>query len=567
MKKILLLVFSQALFAEDVVLITADRIKTDLSKSANSIELIEEETIVSSNAQNLPELLQSKSDLQAANGSIFLRGTDSAHSLIVLDGVVLNDPTNPNRSFDISKLSLNNIQKIEILKGAQGMLYGANAVGGVIVLTSKTKSTSAFSGSSLASYGTYQTYHVGLDTHQRFGLHKVSFGAEHFNTRGFSAANEKRNTNAEADSEKRSAFNLHSISDFSAHSSLELSGRFIHSQADLDNCGGASCDDANNTLASEELLTRIKYSKIWNSELFETHFFYNRGHYFHHNKSASYHSINKGEINTFGINQTNYLSESFTQNINLDYAKESNHLKQYNENSSVFLYHKYDEGNYLYNFGLRLDHNKIFKDHLTYKLAVADRLNDEHLLRLSYSTGFQAPGLFQFLDPTYGNLNLKPEKSYSLEVGHEWNKKLNQLHTTFFMTTIYDRFLYVESLKKTINSGKTYVTGIEESFRTSLSNTSVTWLSKWQTRRPHLLIKNSFFYQDISFDCEYVGKRPDIDKNGATVLAPSYFLAHLNYSYKILFIKIKNLLNTEYEEAYGYGTGGRIITVGVKKSF
>lgn len=567
MKKIFLLLYTSALLADDVILITADRIKSDLNKSANNVELISEDTIFQSHAQNLPELLKTASDIQTANGSIFLRGTDSAHSLIVLDGVVLNDPTNPNRSFDISKLSLNNIEKIEVLKGAQSLLYGANAIGGVVVITSKKRATDNLPSTGTITYGSYQTYDLNFDTKKTFDIYKFSFGAERFSTKGFSAANKKLNPNAEPDGEKRTALNLNIISDFSAHSSLELGGRFAHDLIDLDNCGGAGCDELYNTLTNEELFSHIQYNKIWNSELYETHFIYNRAKFFHHNKSATFSSLNKGEINTFGVNQTNYISDSLTQNINFDFAKEINQLKQYNENSSVFLYHKYEQGNYVYNFGVRLDHNKIFNDHLTYKLAMADKINEEHLIRLSSSTGFQAPGLFQLLDPTYGNTSLKPEKSSSIEIGHEWNKKSNQLYTSFFLTRIEDRFTYVDALKKTINSGKSSFNGIEESLKTSFSNTSLTWLNNWQTRRPHILVKNTFYYGDFSFESEYVGKRPDIDKNGSTVIAPSYFISHLNYSYKNVFIKIKNIFNTEYEEAYGYGTGGRMITVGISKKF
>ena len=97
--------------------------------------------------------------------------------------------------------------------------------------------------------------------------------------------------------------------------------------------------------------------------------------------------------------------------------------------------------------------------------------------------------------------------------------------------------------------------------------TSITLLKSWLPRRPHALAKNTFFYQDLSFESEYVGRRPDVDELGRPVIAPAYFISHINYSYKNLFLKIKNIFNTEYEEAYGYGTGGRIITVGFKSNF
>jgi outer membrane cobalamin receptor len=108
---------------------------------------------------------------------------------------------------------------------------------------------------------------------------------------------------------------------------------------------------------------------------------------------------------------------------------------------------------------------------------------------------------------------------------------------------------------------------MEESLLTSFSKTSTTLLTSKLVRRPQVLIKNTFFYKDFSFESEYMGKRKDVDALNNSVMAPAYFISHLNYSYKNAFIKIKNIFNTEYEEAYGYGTGGRMITVGIKSNF
>ncbi len=563
----LLFLFSRLLLADDTVVITADRIKTDLHKSTSNIILLDNKTISEANAQTLPELLRDNSDIHIANGSIFLRGTDSSHVLIILDGVPLNDPSNPNRSFDISRLSLNNIKNVQILKGAQGLLYGANAIGGVILLTSHTQATTHTTGSSFLSYGTYQTINFGVNAQKKIDIHQLSIGAEYFGTKGFSAANSLQNLNADADGEKRSTLNLHLISDFNSHQSTELSLRYNHSLLDLDNCGGPGCDDLINQLTNEELFSHIQFNQIWDNELNETHFYFNRGKYSHLNHSSTSNSLNKGEINSFGINHSNFFTDNFTQNINFEFAKETNQLQQSNENTSLFVYHKYDKGNWISNFGTRVDHNKIFGDHFTYKAAVANQLSPAQLLRLAYSTGFTAPGLYQYLDPVYGNSSLRPEKSYTLDLGHEWTTGSTQLHTTFFMTKIYDRFTYIAVLKKTINTGVSYINGLEESFNTNFSKTSMTLLTFKLLRRPQTLLKNTFFYHELSFESEYIGNRLDYNELGNIVNTPAYFISHLNYSYNDYFLKIKNIFNTEYEEVYGYGTGGRIITVGIKKSF
>ena len=96
-------------------------------------------------------------------------------------------------------------------------------------------------------------------------------------------------------------------------------------------------------------------------------------------------------------------------------------------------------------------------------------------------------------------------------------------------------------------------------------------------RRPDINIKNiwsyNFFDQNnIDYELFYTGKRNDVDNLGNPVNMNSYLISNLNYRYVLntkaeLYLKIKNLFNKDYEEIYGYGTGGRAATVGAKYQF
>ena len=101
----LILTSSKAFTDDSVIIVSADRIKSSLDKSPSDIKVFEQLDIEKSSS--IIELLSSQSDLKmaqsgpsGANTSLFLRGSDSSHTLVIIDGITMNDPSNPNRQFD-----------------------------------------------------------------------------------------------------------------------------------------------------------------------------------------------------------------------------------------------------------------------------------------------------------------------------------------------------------------------------------------------------------------------------------------------------------------------------------
>ena len=592
-----------ALADNNVILITADRIQSYSDKSSSDVKVFTNEIIQKSLSLTLPELLSKESDLNivssgpnGSNTSLFLRGTDSSHTLVVIDGIIMNDPSNPNRQYDIGRLSLNNIEKIEILKGSQGLAYGSNAIGGVIVITTKKAKSNNLAAEIYLDYGTFNTLNTGFNAQKKIGQQNFSFGADYLNTTGFSAADKKYNPNAEKDGDQRITLSSGLNSQLSSEYALDVNFRYVHNVADLDKGGGVNKDDPNDRQKEEELYSKIQLTKVWGEGNAQTKFSYNRSKHYRLlevrpdalNPQSS-NTTSSGEINTFAINHTYYLSEKLTQNLNLDWQYEKKQSLHYNQNLSGFLYHQYELSSSIFNFGLRLDHNKIFNDHITYKAAVGYKLNSD-LLKLSYSTGFRAPSLNQLFDPTYGNKNLTPETSQSIELSLEqsWSQTLKTISTLFY-TKINNRLSYDPNTFINRNSGKAEITGFEENFTSKLKQNidvslSMTLLKTRDlalgqklARRPDINIKNiwsyNFFDQNnIDYELFYTGKRNDVDNLGNPVNMNSYLISNLNYRYVLntkaeLYLKIKNLFNKDYEEIYGYGTGGRAATVGAKYQF
>jgi vitamin B12 transporter len=589
--------------AEDVIVITADRIKSNTNKSTSDVRIINADEIKKSSIQTLPELLSKESDLSVvssgpngSNSSLFIRGSDSSHTLVVIDGIVMNDPSNPNRQFDIGRLSLNNIGKIEILKGSQGLAYGSNAIGGVIVITTKKAQSNQVKGESYLDYGTFNTVNAGTNFQKKYELLNLSAGLDFMKTDGFSAANKKDNPNAELDGDQRVALSLAANKEVFEDLVVDFNLHYSHNASDLDKAGGAGNDDPNDRNKEEEIYSKIQFTKDWSTGNAETKFAINHSTHFRLTEvlydtanPASSATVSKGEINSFNANHTYYINESFTQNLNLEFSHEKDQSKHFNQNFSGFLYHQLELPTSIFNFGLRLDHNKIYNDHVTYKLA-AGRKFEFSLLKLSYSTGFRAPSLNQIYDPNYGNKNLIPETSQSsdLSLENRWAEEFKTTSTLFY-THLKDRLGFTPVTYVNRNSGKAEMMGLEESASMNWNQEidqvlSLTLLktrnlseSKKLERRPDVNLKNTFFFSlkekhHFDYELSYTGKKSDVDNLGNTVQMDSYLLSNLSYRFEMnvqseVYFKIKNVFNLEYEEIFGYGTGGRAMTAGMKYSF
>ena len=254
---------------------------------------------------------------------------------------------------------------------------------------------------------------------------------------------------------------------------------------------------------------------------------------------------------------------------------------------SLFLYNRYEQDASVINLGLRVDSNKYFNEHLTYKAAYLYTF-DPAILKMSYSTGFRAPSLNQLFDPNYGNKNLTPEKSQSAEIGFQIPFVIHVNTSTLFYTALDNRLSYAPVTYINQNRGRARIVGFENIFDTTLTpdmtlGIATTWMKAQDlsnntklARRPDFSARVIFNYKEekhsINFEGDFTGKRPDVDNLGNAVSMGSHLIFHTNYSYAVTekfstFVKIKNILDKDYEDVYGYATGGRTATLGLKYIF
>ncbi|NOT77466.1 MAG: TonB-dependent receptor [Bacteriovoracaceae bacterium] len=580
----------------DSIIVSADRIKSTHEKSPSDIRVFQRSEI--ENSLSFAQLIENESDLtltqsgpSGGNTSLFLRGADSSHVLVIIDGIVMNDPSNPNRQFDFGHLSLNNIERIEILKGSQGLLYGSNAIGGVILITSK-KGTGDLKSSLQADYGTFETIKTSMNFQKKIKQTSLSFGADYLQSKGFSAANDQTNIPNDNDGQKRLGFSTNIIQALSNSSEIKFVYHYVKDESDLDKGGGNGNDDPNDSQTTKQYYGRVTYNQLWS--LGETEVSFSQSN---HDRALftiadPIHTQNsivktKGQIKTTAISHTWESFEFLTSQLNFDLSLEKDQAKNSNQNQSLFFNNKLDLGPNIFNGGLRLDHNQIFKNSLTYKLAFLHQFS-QWQFKSSYSTGFRAPSLNQLFDPTYGHKLLTPEKSQTLELGFIIPFTDKEFVTSLFSTQIENRLSYDPVTFINLNRGRARILGVDTSLHQRwndlwTSQLSATWLKAQDLSAHTKLVRRPSFKINLKLNlqlekyggnisADHTGSRTDYNNQGNIVNLVDHTIFHLSLDMKInplmnAFFTVKNIFNHQYEEIFGYNSGKRSATLGLKASF
>ncbi len=178
---------------EDVI-VTANKIEQKQNGTSKVITVISAAQIQQNAGRTIAQLLNEQAGLSLPGAlsnlgtvpSIYMRGAASGRTLILLDGAPVGDPSMISNEFDLNLVPLNQVERIEILKGAQSTLYGSDAIGGVINIITKSKDKPLVSGA--LSYGSYGTKQGNVQFNSSINKLNYTIGFENQNADGFSSA-------------------------------------------------------------------------------------------------------------------------------------------------------------------------------------------------------------------------------------------------------------------------------------------------------------------------------------------------------------------------------------------
>jgi len=609
------------------IVVTATRIETPARELASSVTVITRADLERLNRPTVLEALREVMGLaviqnggSGSSASAFLRGANSEHLLVLLDGVEVNDPINPSRSYDFAHLSVDNVEKIEILRGPQSTLYGSNALGGVIsILTRKGQGRPRLKLSSQA--GSHGTLANGAELGGSSGAVNYAFGVSRFSAAGVSAASAAYARNTEKDGYRNLTLSGRAGIALSDKIEAGLIVRTAAARTDLDNFGGSGGDDPNSVQDYRSFFLRGQVRGLFLRNRWEQKlgFSYIGSRRDHDNPVDSDHpdDSEKGTFKsgllkldwqnnvflhasntlTFGAEIAREQGESAYTSFSVWGPYESDFPRRSADTAGAYIQDQVRiAGQFFATVGIRLDHHSRSGTALTYRLAPAYFWPaTQTKFKATLGTGFKSPSLYQLYAPgtfwgAIGNEGLKPEESRGWDAGiDQYLLKGTVLVGAAYFRNDFRNLIDFDFSQGYINIGRARTHGFEISgemravrnlrLRTSYTRLEARNLDSGADllRRP----KDKFTARAdwtflriwaVDLSAVYTGRRADKDFSGwiaADVSLPSYWLVDASLSCAVsgktqLFVRLENLFDARYETVFGYGTAGFSVFGGFK---
>ena len=404
--------------------------------------------------------------------SVRIRGSNSDQVLVVIDGAIMNSGTLGN--FNFANLTADNIERIEVLRGAQSMLWGADSMGGVINITTK-KGAGAPSASAFFEYGSFSSIREGGQASGKTGPVDFSVALSRWDYTGFSAVNYRRGA-----SERDGFHNWQTSARLGValpyEGRLDFNFRLLQGRTDIDaGFGSTGLDTLGAFTNSQQFVYSASYSQPitawWNQALTVSR----QTEDSETSSGATQRNLQTGVVSptfafrsqidtlanrvewqhNFQIGKPLLLTAGYqfrdqqgvnrdllTNNLDIPHKVLSSHAgfaqAQLNLWDRVFA-----------TAGVRQDEYNVFGSATTYR-ATAGYLHQETgtKVRSSYATGFRAPTFNQLYFPNFGNPSLKPEKSQSMDIGVDQYLLDNRLTLSggFFWNHFRDMIVSQQSL-------------------------------------------------------------------------------------------------------------------------
>jgi vitamin B12 transporter len=575
-----------SLSAEEVV-VTAKRVPEKLENTIQPTTLITADDIAKSGQETLVEVLQSLGGVEVAStggfgqpSSVFIRGANSDHTLVLIDGLRVDSATTGTTAFE--NIPLNQIERIEIVPGPLSSLYGADAVGGVVqVFTKSSRYTPGVSAS--VGYGTFDTRTVSGGINERFHDTDFSFNAGYLISKGFDATKPPaafQSHNPDRDDYHNTNYSLKLAQHFTSDHEIGLTAFQSYGITRFDS--GPFTDDINRqTLSAFSVYSRDQFTATWQSML---RFGLGRDNLDISGAFPGFFRTTQPQLswqNDFKLGGGSLIAGF--EYLDQEVASDTPYTGTQRDVRSMF-------GGYVGEFGphgvqlnVRNDDNSQFGNRTTGSAGYGYRLNPYLRFRASAGTAFKAPTFNDLYFPGFSNPNLQPERSRSYETGLDVGVGEHHFSLTYFDNRITD-LIALDNTFTPQNINQARINGVELSYRGSFAgfrvNGQFTYQDPVNSLTRQLLQRRAKEHGTFAvnrslgswrYGAEVVasGARFDSADEDPTTRLHGYALFNLTAGYMLardwsVSMRWNNVFNRSYELVQNFNTPGSNVFFALK---
>jgi len=601
------------------IVVTATRTPTAVKNTGSSVSVITREEIELKQLHTLADALKGVSGIRVAETggrgsqtSVFARGTNSNHTLVLVDGIEINDPSSPTGAFDFGNFLLDDVESIEVVRGAQSVLYGADAIGAVIQIRTKAGSGRLKARAKLAA-GNKSTHHETISVSGSQDRFNYSFTGGLYESDNDSAPTRKRMPSgiSRDDDGYQNKMLSGRVGWQAENLQASVFGRHIESDTDID--GLLSEDfDANNSSRQTYLGAEIKglfLNGLWQPTLTLTHTDIEREN--RNDRQSPSQTLDRsnydGKKEKLSLQNDLYFIDNNVITVGYEFEEEeiqadgftdfgggfiqSQMTDKSRQNRAVYIQDQVTLTERLSaTLGVRHDNTDDFDQETTYRVATRYELTPSTQIRAAFSEGFRAPSLYEmygftpnsFFSAYFGNPDLDPETSENWELGldQSWMEGKFQTSATLFKNDIDDLIttVFLPSFDSTsVNINEAEIRGFEADVSVEVTKQLNVHLNytyprsqnedeQQLLRRPVHQANLDLIYQPtadwrFAASLHHIGSRKDVDAGGTRVRMGSYAVINVSADYRVsdnarLFTRVENLTDRDYEPVWGYqGTG------------
>ena len=588
----------EALKLSDTV-VSANRMPEQRSQTSAATTVFDRQDIERLQVRSISELLERVPGVHVVRtggtGSqtgLFLRGTSSAQTLVLVDGQRIAAASSGTSSLEF--LSPDQIERIEVVRGARSALYGSDAIGGVVQIFTRQGHNQALAPYARLGVGSDSTFERNLGLSGGNQQTRFNLGASLDETAGIDATRDGFGANGDEDAYRNRSLSLSLAHRIDERLEVGVSALDQRGEIEYDDTFGTSLPTTDFQLSSLSAFANARLGDAWTSRVEIGHSEDKRdtGNDLAGAGAAFAFSTYRDSVswvNTLELNATQQLllgADWYEDRLRstTDYVEDSRW------NQAGFIQHRYTGSAFSTELGLRHDKNEQFGSENSWNAALTVPLNERNDVVLSYSEGFRAPTFNDlyypdmcFFGTCYSNANpsLTPEKSKSYEL--QWRSRYSEtgeLELSAYRTDIEDAIVF-GALPENIQTAR--INGLEASLQQEVlgwqANLALGLIDPRDRDSGHLLPRRAKrtlsldldrTFGDFSVGANWRTVSGRYDNAANTIELGGYGLVGLRSSWRAsqelkLDLKLNNLFDKDYAEAtygttngrYGYNTEGR----------